>query len=46
MFTTTGLIALQMVYVKKLPVLLALGFFLAFGFFDGLQYAPYVLSIC
>ncbi|KAJ3576321.1 hypothetical protein NP233_g493 [Leucocoprinus birnbaumii] len=36
MVTTTVLIALQTVYVKQLPVALALAFFLVFGFFDGL----------
>ncbi|KAH9941952.1 potassium transporter [Amylocystis lapponica] len=36
MFTTTMLIALQMKFVKGLPAVLAIAFFLSFGFFDGL----------
>ncbi|KAI0923360.1 hypothetical protein AcW1_006344 [Taiwanofungus camphoratus] len=36
MFTTTVLIALQMKYVKKWPAVVAVAFFLVFGFFDGL----------
>ncbi|TCD71664.1 hypothetical protein EIP91_005430 [Steccherinum ochraceum] len=36
MLTTTVLVALQIMFVKRLPVLLALAFFLTFGFFDGL----------
>lgn len=35
MFSTTTLIAIQIVYVKHLPVIIAIGFFLTFGFFDG-----------
>ncbi|KAL4246799.1 Potassium transporter [Abortiporus biennis] len=36
MFDTTVLLAVQMVYVKHLPVIIAIAFFLIFGFFDGL----------
>ncbi|GJE85382.1 KUP/HAK/KT family potassium transporter [Phanerochaete sordida] len=36
MFSTTVLIAIQMVYVKHLPIYVALAFFLVFGFLDGL----------
>ncbi|TCD67128.1 hypothetical protein EIP91_000468 [Steccherinum ochraceum] len=36
MFTTTVMIALQIKFVKRLPGLVALVFFLTFGFFDGL----------
>ncbi|KAG8907580.1 hypothetical protein FRB99_003504 [Tulasnella sp. 403] len=36
MFITTSLVALQTYYTKHLPWFLALGFFLIFGFFDGL----------
>ncbi|KAL4246797.1 Potassium transporter [Abortiporus biennis] len=36
MFTTTVLLAIQMVYVKHLPIVIAIAFFLIFGFFDGL----------
>src|ERR1700753_3687329 len=35
MFSTSTLIAIQMVYVKHLPVIVAVAFFLIFGFFDG-----------
>lgn len=35
MFSTTTIIAIQMVYVKHLPIILAIAFFLPFGFFDG-----------
>lgn len=35
MITTTFLIALQFKYVKGLPALLGVAFFLFFGFFDG-----------
>ena len=35
MFVTTILISIQIRYVKHQPLLLALAFFLAFGFFDG-----------
>ncbi|THG94244.1 hypothetical protein EW026_g7186 [Hermanssonia centrifuga] len=34
MFTTTILIAFQFKYVKRLPAILAIGFFIVFGFFD------------
>lgn len=37
MFSTTTLIALQIVSVKRLPVILALAFFIFFGFFDGVN---------
>ncbi|KAF7795026.1 hypothetical protein EIP86_006170 [Pleurotus ostreatoroseus] len=36
MFTTSVLIAIQMKYVKHWHVLIAVGFFLTFGFFDAL----------
>jgi hypothetical protein len=35
MFSTTTLLAVQMVYVKRLPVIVAVGFFVVFGFLDG-----------
>jgi KUP system potassium uptake protein len=35
MFTTTVLIALQMRYVKHLPWIIGILFFLFFGFLDG-----------
>ena len=35
MFTTTCLIAIQIRYIKKLSVLISIGFSLIFGFFDG-----------
>ena len=35
MFTTTVLIALQIRYVKHLPIILSFMFFIFFGFFDG-----------
>ncbi|KAG6853925.1 hypothetical protein C0991_012415 [Blastosporella zonata] len=36
MFSTSVLIATQIYYVKGLPLILGLGYFLVFGFFDGL----------
>ncbi|KAF5389290.1 hypothetical protein D9757_003396 [Collybiopsis confluens] len=36
MFSTSALLAVQMRYVKHWPVLIALAYFLIFGFFDGL----------
>lgn len=36
MFATTILISIQIVYVKRKPVMLALAFFFGFGFLDGL----------
>ncbi|KAH9941946.1 potassium transporter [Amylocystis lapponica] len=36
MFTTTVLIALQMRFVKRLPVVIAAAYFVVFGFLDGL----------
>ncbi|KAF8266790.1 potassium transporter [Lactarius quietus] len=36
MFTTTVLIAMQIRYVKHLPIIVSILFFLFFGFFDGL----------
>ncbi|KAG8908676.1 hypothetical protein FRC01_007308 [Tulasnella sp. 417] len=36
MFVTTSLVALQAYYTKHLPLVVAVGFFLIFGFFDGL----------
>ena len=35
MFSTSTIIAIQMVYVKHLPIIIAVAFFLTFGFFDG-----------
>ena len=35
MFSTTTLIAIQIVSVKHLPIVLAVAFFVLFGFFDG-----------
>lgn len=35
MITTTCLIAVQCRYVKGLPVIAGIAFFLTFGFFDG-----------
>ena len=36
MFSTTILIAIQMQYVKHLPIYITLAFFLVFGFLDGM----------
>ncbi|THV03032.1 potassium transporter [Dendrothele bispora CBS 962.96] len=36
MLSTTVLLTVQMLWVKHLPVIIALGFLLAWGFFDGL----------
>ena len=35
MFSTTTLIAVQMVYVKHWPIVIAVAFFLFYGFVDG-----------
>lgn len=35
MFSTTTLIAVQMVYVKHWPIIIAVAFFLFYGFIDG-----------
>jgi len=35
MFTTSVMIAIQMRYVKKLPVIVGIVYFIIFGFFDG-----------
>ena len=35
MFTTSVMIAIQMKYVKKLPVIIGIIYFIIFGFFDG-----------
>ncbi|THH28352.1 hypothetical protein EUX98_g5834 [Antrodiella citrinella] len=45
MFTTTVMIALQIRYVKKLPVVVAVGFFLIFGFLDGLFWGAALTKI-
>lgn len=45
MFSTTILIAIQMKFVKHLHVLVALAFFLVFGFLDG-QYQSYMSDDC
>ena len=42
MFSTTILIAIQMQYVKHLPIYITLAFFLAFGFLDGM----FCASLC
>jgi KUP system potassium uptake protein len=44
MFTTTFLIAIQMRYIKKLPVLLSIVFFTIWGFFDG-ETSPFVYHL-
>ncbi|KAE9408952.1 potassium transporter [Gymnopus androsaceus JB14] len=36
MFSTSVLLAVQMYYVKKWPIIIAIAYFLVFGFFDGL----------
>jgi KUP system potassium uptake protein len=36
MFTTSVLLAVHIFYSKKLPLVVALAFFIPFGFFDGL----------
>jgi len=36
MFSTSILIAIQMRFVKGLPIIIAVGFFIVFGFLDGL----------
>ena len=43
MFTTTVLIAMQIRYVKHLPLIVSILFFLCFGFFDGEQRVATVL---
>lgn len=35
MFSTTTIIAIQIIYVKRWSVIVAIAFFLFFGFFDG-----------
>ncbi|KAJ3545437.1 hypothetical protein NM688_g5626 [Phlebia brevispora] len=45
MLTTTLLIALQFKYVKGLPALLGIAFFLVFGFFDGLFWGAAVKKV-
>lgn len=35
MFSTSWLIAVQIYYVKRLPIIIALMYFIPFGFFDG-----------
>lgn len=40
MFSTSILIAVQIFYVKRLPLIIALGYFLTFGFFDGMFRSP------
>ena len=45
MFSTTTLIAVQMIYVKHLSIIIAAAFFLTFGFFDGeVRYTYYRLG--
>ncbi|KAF9077481.1 potassium transporter [Rhodocollybia butyracea] len=36
MFSTSVLLAVQMRYVKRWPLIISIGYFLVFGFFDGL----------
>jgi KUP system potassium uptake protein len=36
MFSTTILLAVQMFYVKRWPLAIAIGFLVIFGFFDGM----------
>jgi len=38
MFSTSWLISVQIYYVKHLPVVVALAYFIPFGFFDGLYW--------
>src|SRR6266540_845900 len=35
MFTTSVMLAIQMRYVKKLPIIFGIVYFIIFGFFDG-----------
>lgn len=37
MFSTSVLIAIQMYYIKNLPLIIALGYMITFGFFDGMS---------
>ena len=46
MFVTTILISIQIRYVKHQPLLLALAFFLAFGFFDGKYWTSHNFYLC
>jgi len=43
MFSTTTLIAIQMIYVKHWPAAIAAVFFLLYGFIDGV---PHQTSLC
>jgi KUP system potassium uptake protein len=48
MFTTTVLIAMQIRYVKHLPLIVSILFFVFFGFFDGerqVQQSPCVPAL-
>lgn len=38
MFSTTWLIAVQIRYIKGLPAIVALAYFIPFGFFDGMLF--------
>ena len=46
MFTTTVLIAMQIRYVKHLPIVLSILFFVFFGFFDGKQPVQRLPCVC
>ncbi|KJA24114.1 hypothetical protein HYPSUDRAFT_39261 [Hypholoma sublateritium FD-334 SS-4] len=45
MFSTSWLIAVHIYYVKALPVIVALAYFIPFGFFDGLFWAASLKKI-
>jgi len=48
MFSTTVLLAVQMRYVKHLPVVIAIGYFVIYGFLDGeysLHLFPCLMSL-
>jgi len=43
MFSTTTLIAVQMIYVKHWPIVVAVAFFLFYGFIDGVFIPSYLV---
>lgn len=45
MFSTTTIISMQMIYVKHWPIVIAVAFFLTFGFFDGLFWGAALTKI-
>ncbi|KAF9481220.1 potassium transporter [Pholiota conissans] len=45
MFSTTWLLAIQMYYVKHLPLAIAVGFFVVWGFFDGLYWGAAIKKV-